>query len=160
MKKLIREHVCMGKIARLPYVIREEVNCRLRDGQTAPVILTWLNALPTVQKILADQFAGTLITSQNLSNWRAIGFQRWLKEQEPTDNEALFDSDLEELDEQMRIAAAFYLRVLGDKQAKLIGAAPIPDLEKLEQMGRHLFGENWVPLSDSLEIKENSISHP
>jgi len=32
-----------GKIARLPEVIRTELNVRLRDGRTGRVVLEWLN---------------------------------------------------------------------------------------------------------------------
>jgi hypothetical protein len=67
-----------GKIARLPGNIREELNIRLDDGQEADEILTWLNALPEVREILANQFEGSPISPQNLSAWRHGGFQEWL----------------------------------------------------------------------------------
>jgi hypothetical protein len=72
-----------GKIAALPNDIREQLNRRLHDGQTAPLILPWLNALVPVQKILAAQFAGKPVNSQNLCNWRASGYQYWLETQSP-----------------------------------------------------------------------------
>ena len=68
----------VGKIARLPAEIREEVNHRLHDGQSASEILPWLNDLPAVKEILARQFDGQPIKSQNLSPWRKIGYRRWL----------------------------------------------------------------------------------
>ena len=71
----------VGKIARLPGAIREQLNRRLYDGQPGPLILPWLNALPAVQKILAAQFAGKPIDFRNLSQWRRRGFPRWLEEQ-------------------------------------------------------------------------------
>src|SRR5580658_6338138 len=70
-----------GKIARLPNDIREQLNQRLLNGQAASTIIPWLNSLPSVQEILAAQFAGEPITPQNLSNWRLGGYQRWRQDQ-------------------------------------------------------------------------------
>lgn len=41
-----------GKIARFPIAVREELNTRMRDGQTGLEILPWLNALSEVQTVL------------------------------------------------------------------------------------------------------------
>jgi hypothetical protein len=72
-----------GKIGSLPREIREEINERLLDGQLAPEILPWLNALPAVRDRLAGRpRAGSgevaEITDGNLSEWRAGGFAEWL----------------------------------------------------------------------------------
>ncbi len=71
-----------GKIARLPQVIREQLNRRLDDGELGGGLLEWLNALPAVQAVLAAEFGGSRINAQNLSNWRRGGYQHWLKQQE------------------------------------------------------------------------------
>ena len=71
-----------GKIARLPQVIREQLNRRLDDGESGGGLLEWLNALPAVQAVLAAEFGGSRINAQNLSNWRKGGYQYWLKQQE------------------------------------------------------------------------------
>ena len=71
-----------GKIGRLPKPIRDELNHRLDDGEPGSSILEWLNALPTVQTMLAAEFGDRLINAQNLSNWRNGGYQEWLKQQE------------------------------------------------------------------------------
>ena len=71
-----------GKIARLPRVIREQLNRRLDDGEPGGSLLEWLNALPAVQAVLAAEFGGSRINAQNLSNWRKGGYQHWLKQQE------------------------------------------------------------------------------
>lgn len=68
-----------GKIARLPKVIRDQVNARLADNQPASVILPWVNELPEVKAILAEHFAGEPISDQNLSAWRTGGFAEWMK---------------------------------------------------------------------------------
>ncbi len=39
-----------GKIARQPSEIREELNRRLQDNEPGGQLLSWLNALPIVQK--------------------------------------------------------------------------------------------------------------
>jgi len=70
-----------GKIARLPNEIREQLNQRLLNGHSASAILPWLNNLPPVKEILAAQFDNEPVTPQNLSNWRLVGYQHWLKDQ-------------------------------------------------------------------------------
>jgi hypothetical protein len=71
-----------GKIARLPAAIREELNLRLLDGQSGRVILRWLNAHPTVKKLLEEDAEGLLVTDANLSNWRLGGFEDWRRRRE------------------------------------------------------------------------------
>ncbi len=71
-----------GKIGRLPAKLREEVNRRIHDGETAGQILPWLNGLEEVKKVLAVHFDGEEITPQNLSAWRMGGFQVWRAQQD------------------------------------------------------------------------------
>lgn len=71
-----------GKVGSLPAKIREEVNRRIHDGQTAGQILPWLNALPEVKAVCEARFDGEEITPQNLSAWRMGGFTLWLKQQD------------------------------------------------------------------------------
>lgn len=68
-----------GKIARLPLALRDQVNQRLLNGETARQILPWLNALPEVSALLAGEFDGDPINDANLSAWRNGGYQDWLK---------------------------------------------------------------------------------
>ncbi len=70
-----------GKIAKLPFAIREEVCRRLRDGE-GQEMLPWLNDLPDTKRIMAERFKGEPITPQNLSEWRAGGYHDWLDDQE------------------------------------------------------------------------------
>jgi len=72
----------IGKIARLPRNVRDELNQRLDDGEPAADLLAWLNALPAVQHILSQHFAGRPISEQNLSLWRRGGFVDWQRHQE------------------------------------------------------------------------------
>jgi hypothetical protein len=71
----------IGKIARLPKEIREQLNQRLENGELGTALIKWLNALPEVQKILAEQFASQAVRAQNLSQWRNGGYQDWLRHQ-------------------------------------------------------------------------------
>jgi hypothetical protein len=75
-----------GKIARLPKKIRDQLNRRLQNGQLGPEILAWLNALPSVRRVLREQFSGQPILQQNLSQWRIGGYADWLRHQETQAN--------------------------------------------------------------------------
>src|SRR6185503_1837826 len=67
----------IGKIARLPNEVREELNHRLQDGEPGDSLLDWLNGLPKVRKVLAAQFGGRPINKQNLSEWKQGGYRDW-----------------------------------------------------------------------------------
>ena len=67
----------IGKIARLPANIRDELNYRLSQGAIGRNLLPWLNAQPEVQKVMAELFGGAKITHQNLSVWRHSGYADW-----------------------------------------------------------------------------------
>ena len=66
-----------GKIARLPRQIREELNRRLQEGEQGGPLLTWLNALPAVQAVVAREFGGSAVSKQHRCEWRAGGFAEW-----------------------------------------------------------------------------------
>jgi hypothetical protein len=68
----------IGKIARLPHNLREQLNLKLHDGLPAKSILPWLNSLPEVKTILAVGFENRPISKQNLSEWKHGGFRDWL----------------------------------------------------------------------------------
>lgn len=67
----------IGKIARLPEALREELNKRLVGGALGPQLLPWLNAQPETVAVLTEHFAGAPINPQNLSDWRNGGFREW-----------------------------------------------------------------------------------
>ncbi len=71
-----------GKIARLPLHLRDQLNQRLRNGETAKALAVWLNSLPEVQAVLAALFAEKPISPQNLSAWKHGGYHDWLLHQE------------------------------------------------------------------------------
>lgn len=74
-----------GKIARLPRSVRDQLNCRLQDGEEGNTLLEWLNALPKVQAVLKWQFADQPISKQNLSEWRLGGYREWERNEESCD---------------------------------------------------------------------------
>jgi len=67
-----------GKIANLPAQIREELNCRINDGEPGAELVEWLNAIPEVTEVMDERFGGHPISEQNLSEWRKRGYQQWL----------------------------------------------------------------------------------
>lgn len=74
----MNENANTGKIGRLPFEIREEVNRRLRDGQPAKKIIGWLHTLPEVLRVLDEYFGEEPISDQNVSTWRQTGYARWM----------------------------------------------------------------------------------
>ena len=40
-------------------------------------LFPWLNALPEVQRVLAEKFHGRPLTKHNLSDWRCGGYAEW-----------------------------------------------------------------------------------
>jgi hypothetical protein len=75
-----------GKFARLPAVLKSEVNRRLFDGQGAPQILPWLNAQPDAIRLWESTFEGMPASPQNLSEWRLGGHKDWLAQRERVEN--------------------------------------------------------------------------
>jgi len=71
-----------GKIARLPRMIREQLNRRLEDGEPGADLVAWLNAQPQVQAVLKTEFMERPISEQNLSEWKLGGYVDWQKHQE------------------------------------------------------------------------------
>ena len=72
----------IGKIARLPQKIRDQINEKLHNGIHGVEILYWLNELPVVQAILQEGFGGEPISPQNLSNWNQGGYLDWVAQKE------------------------------------------------------------------------------
>ncbi len=71
-----------GKIACLPRDLRDQLNCRLEDGELGIRLVEWLNELPEVQAVLSRNFEGRKINEQNLTEWKAGGYRDWQARQE------------------------------------------------------------------------------
>ena len=72
----------LGKIARLPRDIREQLNIRLSNGEVGRELVEWLNHLPETQTVLAAYFGRRPINDQNLTEWKQGGYEEWLRQQE------------------------------------------------------------------------------
>ncbi len=72
----------IGKIARLPLGIREQLNRRLQDGEIGKDLVVWLNSAPEVQAVLKAEFGERPVNEPNLSDWKTGGYEDWLVQQE------------------------------------------------------------------------------
>src|SRR6202044_1603752 len=117
-----------GKIARLPYAVRRELNQRMRDGEPGGPLADWLNGLPEVQSILATQFKGQPIRKQNLSQWRRGGYQDFLKEEQTRQELKTFLEEIKGLQEAapdgLTDQVAFFLAAQIALELKELKAAP------------------------------------
>ena len=117
-----------GKIARLPYDIRKELNQRMRDGEPGDKLAAWLNGNPTVQAILVTQFQGHPIQKQNLSQWRMGGHQDYLKEEQTRQELKTFLEEIKGLQEAapdgLTDQVAFFLAAQIALELQQLKAAP------------------------------------
>ncbi|MEZ0276468.1 MAG: hypothetical protein ACAH88_16280, partial [Roseimicrobium sp.] len=88
-----------GKIARLPFAVREELNRRMEDGEAGVKVLEWLNGLPEVQAILRAEFGGKAIGKQNLWAWRHGGYRDLVMRRDAMELALRFGEEGEEIEE-------------------------------------------------------------
>lgn len=86
-----------GKIARLPKVIRDELNRRLSDGEPGKGLVEWLNTLPEVRRVVSAEFGGRPVREQNLSDWRQGGYRDWQQQQAALEMVLSLTAETEEL---------------------------------------------------------------
>lgn len=91
----------IGKIARLPRPVREELNHRIENGEPGSMVLKWLNSLPAVRCTLDMSFGGRPVSAQNLSEWRQGGFRDWQATQETRAMARSFLAEAEELEDEV-----------------------------------------------------------
>lgn len=130
-----------GKIARMPYNIREELNRRLRDGKFGPALLKWLNEQPECLEVLDDEFESRPITKQNLSEWRQGGYEDWVRKEEARQRlDVLREkaSDLEKDAGGMAIA---------DRLGTLLAAELAVALEQLNEIKDPK--ERWIQIKET-----------
>ena len=131
-----------GKIGRLPFAIRQQLNVRMRDGEADVDILPWLNGLPEVKAALKDaRFGGakqtaSAISAQNLSEYRARAYVKWLSEQDKVD--------------RIKAMAEFSMRLAdaagGDVNSPAVSIAAGKIMEALELAD----GEDLLAMSETL----------
>ena len=90
----------LGKIARLPREIRDQLNVRLSNGEVGRQLVDWLNGLPEAQAVLAAQFGGRPINGQNLTEWKQGGYEDWLRHQEDCIYARLLSENARELEKE------------------------------------------------------------
>ncbi len=110
-----------GKIARLPRDLRNQLNRRLQDGEPGIRLVEWLNGLPEVRHVLAEDFGGREISEQNLSEWKQRGHQEWLARQEMLTCARELAGDAAEISEAADGSLADHLSVvLSSRYAALV----------------------------------------
>jgi len=133
----------IGKIARLPKTIRDELNSRIQDGEPGKSLVAWLNSIPKVKAVLNAQFGGRPITSQNLSEWVRGGYRDWLFQEQALelvrrmkedDTELAEAGDMKVVDLLARRLTARFI-VLFQEVSRLDGD-PAAQLELLHRLGR------------------------
>lgn len=134
----------IGKIARLPKWIRDQLNTRLENGEQGKKLVEWLNESDDVKEVLTQQFGGSLITENNLSEWKQGGYQDWLK------YSAACDSVRDLAEQAGELADAVDGTAIGDKLANVLAV----ELMRVIQMSLAEDGnpeERWTRLQKLLQ---------
>src|SRR5579871_2025008 len=129
-----------GKIARLPYEVREELNRRLRDGKSGPGLLDWLNEHRECKKVLAEEFESRPITKQNLSEWKKGGYEDWLRKEESRQNVRALAEEAEELERDAGDGK------IADRLATVLEAELVAATRQLKDVAEPK--ERWVRFKD------------
>ena len=117
-----------GKIARMPYGIREALNRRLRDGKSGPAVLKWLNEQEECLEVLDDEFESRPITKQNLSEWKQGGYMDWVRKEETRERVHVL---MEKADDLERDAGR---ATIGDRVATLLEVELAVAMEQLDEI--------------------------
>jgi len=135
----------LGKIARLPREIREELNVRLQNGEVGRLLVDWLNGLPGVKAVLKERFEGRPITDGNLSEWKQGGYEDWVRHQENCALACLMtemSGDLEKEAGEIRLEERLVASLVLALARLLREAEELPDgaerLKRVLEIGRQL----------------------
>jgi hypothetical protein len=144
----------VGKIARLPREIREQLNRRLDDGRPGVELVAWLNSMRDVRAVLKEEFGGNPISEQNLSEWKPGGFVEWQKQRELVQRARELAESAMELDQTCGGSLVDrVLTLLAVRYAELLGKLSSAD------GGR---GEDWKMLrevcSDLTDLRKGDHS--
>jgi hypothetical protein len=131
----------IGKIARLPHPIREQVNQRLQNGDEGKQIAEWLNTLPEVQALMGAEFEGQPINETNLTNWKLGGYRDWEAQQEALAAVRRFGTDAGELSQAAGAQLADQLAIcltariaVALQRTPSAGDDPAGQLQRLRQL--------------------------
>jgi hypothetical protein len=116
-----------GKVARLPHSVRQALNERLREGQAADEILSWLNSLPEVRALLRKRFDGSPISRENLSRWRCGGYAGWLEHEQTKEAISVMAAACRNIEQEERDA-------LTSQIATVVTARMVVELRKFDEM--------------------------
>ncbi len=135
----------LGKIARLPREIREELNVRLQNGEVGRLLVDWLNGLPAAKAVLKERFEGRPITDGNLSEWKQGGYEDWVRHQENCALACLMtemSGDLEKEAGESRLEERLVASLVMALARELREAEELADgaerLKRVLEIGRHL----------------------
>jgi hypothetical protein len=133
-----------GKIARLPGLVRDELNQRLENGEEGPTLLAWLNGQPEVQRSLKDYFEGAPVTKQNLSEWRQGGFREWQIREALIEQASRLSESADDMDNcvEIPLLAGKLAAVLAARYAALLNSWDGEPDPKFEEKVRVLRGLN------------------
>jgi hypothetical protein len=145
-----------GKIGSLPADVRRDLNARLFNGDKGPRLLAWLNAIPAVQSVLQEQWKAEPISSSNLSEWRAGGYQDYVRQQETVENtRALSQWALDLAKAAGGDLAAGPAAIAAGRMLTLIESAPEENLDSIVSAISALRG-NELKAKD-LSLKEGKL---
>ena len=130
----------LGKIARLPLSIREELNTRLLEGDPVHLLIEWLNTDPAVLDVLNTDFGGELISERNIGQWQRGGYMEWALVRECAATARGLSESSEDL-ASTGISAEHLLTVLTVQYARILNelqTAPADELERRINLLRKL----------------------
>lgn len=138
-----------GKIARLPFRLREQVNLRLLDGQPYSKIISWLHTEPEALAVLDDYFNEAPFNPQNLSEWKQGGFARWKQQRDQVHRTAALADRLAKIVEASG-------GQLSRGTAPIVAGQVLDFAERLQEVREKLDGEDLseeqlAALADSLK---------
>src|SRR5277367_2845988 len=130
-----------GKIARLPKMVREQLNERLENGAAVTALVEWINGLPEVQDALKGYFGGQPINEQNLTNWKQGGYLDWQRHQEALQTVIELNEQTEDL------IGESYAGEISDQVAKVVAV-------ELALIVKSLLAETTDPKERWEQLKE------
>ena len=81
----------------MPDAICEQINRRLKKGESGQQIADWLNTLLEVNALMAAEFEGAPIVEANLVRWKLGAYRHWEEQQQALEAAAQFGEDAAEI---------------------------------------------------------------